>query len=192
MLPNHLILCHPFSFWLQSCPASESFPSESALPTRWPKYWNFSFSNSPINIQRWFLLRLTDLISLLSKGLSRVFSRTTIRKHHWWIKCKIQIKTETFLLLYSDPIHSFYFPPQISPLPLKQSSETVLFIVKLQDVPGVRSRNMSQNDPLPDIFLLQDLAKSLFFTEKSYSDSLFTKSLIEPNQECDLGDSKVW
>ena len=119
MLPNHLILCHPFSFWLQSCPASESFSSESALPTRWPKYWNFSFSNSPINIQHWFLLRLTDLISLLSKGLSRVFSRTTIRKHHWWIKCKIQIKTETFLLLYSDPIHSFYFPPQISPLPLK-------------------------------------------------------------------------
>ena len=38
-----------FSFCLQSFPASGSFSSESALPTRWLKYWSFSFSVSPSN-----------------------------------------------------------------------------------------------------------------------------------------------
>ena len=50
-----------------------------------------SASILPMNIQGWFPLGLTDLISLLSKGLSRVFSSTTIQKHKffgaqpsWW------------------------------------------------------------------------------------------------------------
>ena len=48
---------------------------------RWPKYWSFSFSISPsMNIQDWFPLGLTGWISLLSKGLSRVFSNTTVQK----------------------------------------------------------------------------------------------------------------
>ena len=38
----------------------------------------------PQSIQGWFLLRLTGLISLLSRGLSRVFSSTTIRKHQFF------------------------------------------------------------------------------------------------------------
>ena len=72
----------PFSFSLQSAPASGFFCSESVLHVRWPKYWNFSFSISPfMNIQSWFPSGLIDLISLLSKELSRVFSSTTIRKH---------------------------------------------------------------------------------------------------------------
>ena len=109
----------PFSFWLQSCPASESFPV-SRLFALGGQCIGTSASATvlPINIQHWFLLRLIGLISLLSKGLSRVFSRT-IWKHHWWIKYKIQIKAEMFLLLYSDPIHSFYFPPQVSSLPFE-------------------------------------------------------------------------
>ena len=50
----------PFSFCLQSFPASGCFPNESVLHIRWPKYWCFSFSNSPSNeIQGWFPLRLT-------------------------------------------------------------------------------------------------------------------------------------
>ena len=50
----------------------------------WPKYWSFSFSIVlPVNIQGWFPLGLTGLISLLSKGLSRVFSSTTIRSHQF-------------------------------------------------------------------------------------------------------------
>ena len=43
----------PFSC-LQSFPASVSFPSESALYIRWPEYWSFSNSHSPVNIRGWF------------------------------------------------------------------------------------------------------------------------------------------
>ena len=49
------------------------FSNELVLHIRWPKYWSFtSASVLPMNIQDWFLLGLTGLISLLSKGLSRV------------------------------------------------------------------------------------------------------------------------
>ena len=59
--------------------------NESALHVRWPKYWSFSFSISPsVNIQGLFPLRLTGLISLKSKGLSRVFSSTIIQKHQFF------------------------------------------------------------------------------------------------------------
>ena len=49
MLPNHLILWHPFSLCLQSFPAPRSLPKELALCIRWPKYWIFTFSISPSN-----------------------------------------------------------------------------------------------------------------------------------------------
>ena len=50
------------------------FSNESALHIRWPKYWSFSFSVSPCNeYSGWFPLGLTGLISLQSKGLSKVF-----------------------------------------------------------------------------------------------------------------------
>ena len=39
----------PFSSYLQSFPASGSFPDKSVLPIKWPKYWSFSFSISPSN-----------------------------------------------------------------------------------------------------------------------------------------------
>ena len=55
--------------------------NESALDIRWPEYWSFSFSISSQNIQGWFPLGLMDLIFMLSKGLSRVFSSTTVRKY---------------------------------------------------------------------------------------------------------------
>ena len=80
MLSNYLILYHPFLL-PQSFPASGFFSSESTLCIRWPKYWCFSFSSSPSkNIQGCFPLRLTVLISLQSKGLSRVFPSTTVLK----------------------------------------------------------------------------------------------------------------
>ena len=55
----------------------QGLSNESALLIRWPKYWSFSFSINLLPIQGWFPLGLTGLISLLSRGLSRVFSRTT-------------------------------------------------------------------------------------------------------------------
>ena len=46
MPSNHLILCRPLLLRLQSFPASGSFPNESALHIRRPKYWSFSISPS--------------------------------------------------------------------------------------------------------------------------------------------------
>ena len=57
----------------------------SVLHIRWPNCWSFNFSISPSNeYQGWFPLGLTGLISLLSKGLSRVFSSTTVWKHQFF------------------------------------------------------------------------------------------------------------
>ena len=70
MPSNHLILCHPLL--LPSIfPSIRVFSNESAVHIRWPKYYtSASASVLPMSIQGWFLLRLTGLIPLLSKGLS--------------------------------------------------------------------------------------------------------------------------
>ena len=61
------------------------FSNELALSIRWPNYWNFSFSTSPSNEHSgWFPLGLTGLISLQSKGLSRVFSNTAVQKNQFF------------------------------------------------------------------------------------------------------------
>ena len=74
----------PFSSRLQYFPASGSFPM-SALCIRWPKYGaTVSATVLPMNIQDWFPLGLTGLISLQSKGLSRVFSRAKFQKHQFF------------------------------------------------------------------------------------------------------------
>ena len=83
MPSNHLILCHPLILLTSILPSIRVFSNESVLYIRWPKYWSFCFS-IPMNIQDWFPLGLTGLISLQSKGLSRVFSITTIQKHQFF------------------------------------------------------------------------------------------------------------
>ena len=51
----------------------------------WPKYWSFSLSISPSkNTQDWSPLGWIGWISLQSKGLSRVFSNTTVQKHQFF------------------------------------------------------------------------------------------------------------
>ena len=77
---NYLILCHTLLL-LCSIPASESFP-KNWLFTSGGQTTGASASATvlPINIQGWFPLGLTGLISLLSKKLSRVFSSTTVQK----------------------------------------------------------------------------------------------------------------
>ena len=72
----------PFSSCLQSFPASRSFPM-SQLFTSGSQRIGVSASAPvlPMNIQDWFPLGLTGLISLQSQGLSRVFSNTTVQKH---------------------------------------------------------------------------------------------------------------
>ena len=83
MPSSHLILWRPFL--LSSIfPSIRDFSSESAVRIRWPKYWSFSFSISPsMNTQGWSPLRLTGLISLQYKGLSGVFSSTTVERYQF-------------------------------------------------------------------------------------------------------------
>ena len=79
MPSSHLILCCPLLPLCSIFPSVRVFSNESALCIRWPRYWSFTFSISlPMSIQGWFLLGWIDLILLLSQGLSRVFSSTTI------------------------------------------------------------------------------------------------------------------
>ena len=82
MLSNHLIPCCGPYFRLQSFPASGSFPM-SWLSASCGQNFRASASASvlPVNSQGWFPLGWTGLISLQSKGLSRVFSSTTVQKH---------------------------------------------------------------------------------------------------------------
>ena len=66
-------------------PSIRVFFNELAPHIRWPKYWSFSFIIVlPRKIQGWFPLGLTGLISLLSKGLSTIFSRATVQKHKFF------------------------------------------------------------------------------------------------------------
>ena len=75
----------PFFYCPQYFPASVSFPV-NRLFTSGDQSIGTSASASvlPKNIQGWFPLGLTDLISLQSKGLSRVFSSTTVWKHQFF------------------------------------------------------------------------------------------------------------
>ena len=87
----------PLSWWCNltisssvtpfSCP--QSFPASGSFPVSWlfasgGQSIDASASVLPMNIQGWFPLGLTSLISLLSKGLSRVFSNTTVWKHQFF------------------------------------------------------------------------------------------------------------
>ena len=73
-----------FSFCLQSFPASRSFPVSWLFVSDGQSIGaSVSATDFPVNIQGWFPLVLTGLISLLSMGLSTVFSSTTIWKHQF-------------------------------------------------------------------------------------------------------------
>ena len=84
MASNHLVLCRPLL--LKNLCQHQVFSSESVLHIRWPKYWSLGFSISPSNEYSGrgsFKIDL-GLISLLSKGLPRVFSHTTVQKHQFF------------------------------------------------------------------------------------------------------------
>ena len=86
-----------FSFCLLSFPASGSFPmSQLFISGGQSIEISASASVLPMNIQDWFPLGLTGLISLQTKGLSRVLSNTTVQKHQFfgaqpslWSNCHI-------------------------------------------------------------------------------------------------------
>ena len=81
--PSHPLL--PLLLLLSIFPSIRVFSSELARCIWWPKCWSFTLASVlPVNIQGWFPLELTGLISLLSKGLSTVFSSTTTQKHQFF------------------------------------------------------------------------------------------------------------
>ena len=86
MPSNHLTLCWPFLLLPSIFPSIRVFSNESALHIRWPKYWSFSFNINPSNEYSGLISPLgwTGWISLQSKGLSRVFSNTTVQKHQFF------------------------------------------------------------------------------------------------------------
>ena len=100
---NHLILCRPLLL-LPSISASISRP----FPMSWlftdirrPNYWtSASASVLPMNIQDWFPLGLTGLISLLFKGFSSVFSSTTVQKHQFFC---IQLSSQSNSHIHTWP-----------------------------------------------------------------------------------------
>ena len=78
MPSNHRVLCHPLLLLPSIFPSIRVFSNESVLHIRWPMYWSLSFSISPSNESG------LSWISLQSKGLSRVFSSTTVQKHQFF------------------------------------------------------------------------------------------------------------
>ena len=97
----------PFSSCLQSFQASGSFLMSRFFTSGGQSIGaSASASVFPMNIQSWFPLELTDWISLQSRGLSRIFSNTTVQEHQFfttqpylWSNSHIQ----TWLLVYVLP-----------------------------------------------------------------------------------------
>ena len=78
----------PFFSHLQSFPASGSFQMSQFFASGGSSIGaSTSASVLPVNIQGWFSLASTGFISLQSKGLSRVFSNTTVQKHQFFGAC---------------------------------------------------------------------------------------------------------
>ena len=74
MPSDHFILDH-LLLWLSTFSSLRVFSNKLAPRIRWPQYWSFCLTSVlPMNIQSWFPLGLTGLISLVSKGLSEISS----------------------------------------------------------------------------------------------------------------------
>ena len=118
MPSSHLILCLPLFLLPPAPPSIRVFSSESALCMRWSKYWCFSFSISPSNEHPGLISFRMDWISLQSKGLSRVFSNTTVQKHRFFGSQRVRHDWVTELN-WTEVVQQFSIFP--SPLLMKPS-----------------------------------------------------------------------
>ena len=85
MPSNHLVLCRPLLLLPSIPPSTRVFSSESFFASGGQSIGvSACASVFPMNIQDWFPLGWIGLLSLQSKGLSRVFSRTTVQKHQFF------------------------------------------------------------------------------------------------------------
>ena len=84
MLSNHFILCRPLLLLSSVLPSIRVFSNESVFCIR-SKDWSFSFNISPSNEYSGLISLRMDWLDLLEcKGLSRVFSNTTVQKHQFF------------------------------------------------------------------------------------------------------------
>ena len=85
MPSNHLIFCHLLLLPPSIFPSIRVFSNESTLCIRWPKYWSFSFNISASKKYSGLISFRMDWVDpLQSKGLSQVFSNTTVQKHQFF------------------------------------------------------------------------------------------------------------
>ena len=77
MPSNHLILCRPLFLLLSIFPSIRVFSNESALHSRWPKDWSFSFNISPSNEQPGLIFRIERLDLLAVQGTLK-----SLLQHH--------------------------------------------------------------------------------------------------------------
>ena len=85
ILSRHLIIWCPLLLLPSNFPSIRDFSNELAVHIRKPKCWSFSFSIGPSNEYSGLIsLKFTGLVSLLSKGLSGIFSSTTVRRHQFF------------------------------------------------------------------------------------------------------------
>ena len=97
----------PISSCRQSFPASGSFPMSQFFTSGGQSIGvSGSASVLPMNIQDWFCLGLIDLISLPSKGLSRVFSNTTVQKHQFF-STQLSLWSSSHIHIWLWKNHSF-------------------------------------------------------------------------------------
>ena len=107
---------------LQSFPASGSFPVSRLFTSSGQSIRASALASVlPVNIQDWFPLGLTGLISLLSRGLSRVFSNTTVQKHQFGVQPSLSSNSHMHTRLWKNIYNSVYMLIPISqfiPIPL--------------------------------------------------------------------------
>ena len=102
MPSSHLILCRPLLLLPPTPPSIRVFSNESTLHMRWPKYWSFSFSIIPSKeIPGLISYEWTGWISLQSKGLSRVFSTTTVQQHQFF---RAQLSSQSNSHIHTWPL----------------------------------------------------------------------------------------
>ena len=101
MPSSHLILGRPLLLLPPIPPSIRVFSNESTLHMRWPKYWSFSFSIITSKVIPGLIsFKWTGWISLQSKGLSRVFSNTTVQKIEFF-SAQLSLQSNFYLHTWS-------------------------------------------------------------------------------------------
>ena len=103
MSSNHLILCCPLLLLASIFPSIRVFSDESVFHIRWPKYWNFSFSNSPSN-------KYSGLISFRIDQFDFLAAQGTLKSllQHHSSKASVLLHSAFFIVHLSHPLHDHW------------------------------------------------------------------------------------